>query len=337
MTRLKRILPFILVLNISVAVAQDMQFSQFYAAPTYLNPALTGANVCSRLSTNYRNQWPDIPGAFVSYVVSYDHYAQDLNSGFGILLTKDQAGSGKLRNTTINLLYAYDLALTKELSFRAGFQASQNFRDVNMNDLLFGDQIARDFAATSVEPIPAARVAYFDVSTGGLLFTKKHWFGFAAHHLNVPNQSLFDKDSPVPSKYSFHGGTKISLNDEDADKDEIQRSISPAFNYKWQGKFDQVDIGTYYSHGVLDLGIWYRGIPLLKAYRKGYANNDAFALLAGVTIERLKLGYSYDFTFSKLIGSTSGAHEISLSYQFCKLKKKRRSKTRTLLVPCPKF
>ena len=37
--------------------AQDPLFTQFYANPLYLNPALAGAARCPRINLNYRNQW----------------------------------------------------------------------------------------------------------------------------------------------------------------------------------------------------------------------------------------------------------------------------------------
>ena len=40
--------------------AQDPEFSQFYANPLYLNPALAGVTICARANANYRNQWPAI-------------------------------------------------------------------------------------------------------------------------------------------------------------------------------------------------------------------------------------------------------------------------------------
>ena len=46
--------------------AQDPQFSQFYAAPLYINPAFTGASEYTRIGANYRNQWPGISGSFVT-------------------------------------------------------------------------------------------------------------------------------------------------------------------------------------------------------------------------------------------------------------------------------
>jgi len=36
--------------------AQDAQFSQFYAAPLYLNPAFAGSTSQALVGANYRNQ-----------------------------------------------------------------------------------------------------------------------------------------------------------------------------------------------------------------------------------------------------------------------------------------
>ena len=38
--------------------------------------------------------------------------------------------------------------------------------------------------------------------------------------------------------------------------------------------------------------------------------------LIGIKTSQFHIGYSYDFTISNLIGSTAGAHEISLIYEF---------------------
>ena len=72
------------------AKAQDPQFSQFYAAPLFHNPAFTGAAHKGRLVANYRNQWPSIPGAFVTTAFSVDNYFKSYNSGFGLSAYKDQ-------------------------------------------------------------------------------------------------------------------------------------------------------------------------------------------------------------------------------------------------------
>lgn len=334
----KKLIPVFFLVLCLTAQSQDMQLTQFYAAPTYLNPAFTGMHGCTRISSNYRIQWPSIPGAFVSNVVTLDHALHSQNSGIGLMVTNDRAGSGRLRSNSYNLLYAYEVQLSKKLFVRGGLQGNYTIRDINFSSLVFGDQIARDNAATSIEEPNMAKNSYLDFGSGILAYTQKYWVGFAAHHLNTPNQTLISGgNSPLPLKYSLHAGAKIPIKDNESKDMFFNRQyIYPAINYKAQNKFDQVDVGFYYDYAPMMLGIWYRGIPMLKAYDKGYANNDAIALIAGFTMDNFKFGYSYDFTVSRLAFNTGGAHELSIAYQFCEERKKKKSRKR-LLVPCPKF
>ena len=69
------------------AVAQDPQFSQFYAAPLYLNPALTGINQKGRVGINYRNQWPSINTGFETAAAYVDYNFEEYNSSLGFLIT----------------------------------------------------------------------------------------------------------------------------------------------------------------------------------------------------------------------------------------------------------
>ena len=63
-----------LVSNQQEVFAQDPTFTQFYANPLYLNPAFAGSNKCPRISMNYRNEWPNLSGNYVTYSASYDKY-----------------------------------------------------------------------------------------------------------------------------------------------------------------------------------------------------------------------------------------------------------------------
>ena len=72
--------------------AQDPHFSQFYANPMYLNPAITGTNFCPRWIMNYRNQWPAIPGDYVTYSSSFDFGLNELHGGVGLIALHDNAG-----------------------------------------------------------------------------------------------------------------------------------------------------------------------------------------------------------------------------------------------------
>jgi type IX secretion system PorP/SprF family membrane protein len=332
MRKLIILLTFFHLARIDQADAQDMQFTQYFSAPMYLNPAFTGANVCSRLSSNIRNQWPTIGGGYVSQVLAYDHYLADHNFGLGAMFTNDAAGSGRLRTTTFSGLTAFEVKINRSVVVRGGLQGGGMIRSVNFNSLIFGDQIARGGAATSVEAPPVS-VFSLDFSTGFLVFAEKFWGGMAFHHITKPNESLIELQAVRSLKFSLHGGSRFKVGPETNEEKE-QYYLSPTFNYRSQLKFDQLDIGCYVSRSYFNLGLWYRGIPGFKAYKKGYPNNDAICILVGVSKDRFNVGYSYDQTISWLRGGTGGAHEISIAYQFCKLKRKKKKFN---LVICPKF
>lgn len=316
--------------------AQHYQFSQFYSAPTYLNPAFTGADVCSRVGINYRNQWAGLQnGGFTTYQASIDHSLTKYKGGIGLQFFKDKTGVGGLNTTQMNVLYAYETRVTKKLMGRAGVSVGGAQRRVDMGNFTFGDQIARRDASPSVEAANENSIKYLDMSVGILVYTRSAWGGIAASHINEPNQSLTGGSSALPAEFKVHGGYKYVFSERIVGNSHQKESLTFAFNYKKQAKFNQIDLGIYYSKDYLVVGAWYRGIPLFEPVRH-YRNNDAIVFLFGLSVAKYNFGYSYDLTLNKLRNSnTRGTHEISMSYQFCKLKKSQ--KRRLVVVSCPKF
>jgi type IX secretion system PorP/SprF family membrane protein len=332
MKNFRNIVLYIFIFCHSFLIGQDIHLTQFYANPVYLNPAFTGASGCLRVAGVYRNQWPAISNGYVSYVFSADGYIPEAKSGLGLVLSNDVAGSGQLRTTNAMASYAYETNINRAYAIRAGIQVGMGSKSVNINNLLFGDQISRGGSVSTIENIPQS-VYYFDSNAGLLFYGKKFWVGFSAFHLNRPNESLTgNTDAKLPVKYSAHGGVKILLDGEEKGDRTMNTYITPVLHYYHQEKFDQLDVGCYFTKAMINVGFWYRGIPGLKAYKPGYSNNDAFAVLIGCSNDKFNVGYSYDFTISKLSGNTKGGHEISLSFQYCKKKKKKR-----VLISCPKF
>ncbi|MBM3453456.1 MAG: type IX secretion system membrane protein PorP/SprF, partial [Bacteroidetes bacterium] len=66
------LIPVIIFLVSFESVAQDPTFTQFYANPIYLNPAFAGSHGCARIASNYRNEWPQLTGNYVTYAAAYD-------------------------------------------------------------------------------------------------------------------------------------------------------------------------------------------------------------------------------------------------------------------------
>ena len=265
-----------------------------------------------------------------------DHYLKKIKSGIGVQFFSDKAGLGDLSTTQVSLLYAYEARLNKRTMGRGGIQLGHVQRKVDFGAFTFGDQLENGSERSS-EGFADARVNYFDVGMGFLVYTQSTWLGFSSTHLNKPNQSLLNNTSPLPTELKLHGGYKMVFAElESANRRlSINHSVTFAFNYKKQNKFNQLDLGIYYNKDLFSLGLWYRGLPFFKP-EYNYANSDAVILLFGLNYGKYKVGYSYDITVSKLLSvNTRGSHELSMSYQFCNIKKSRRKKN--ILISCPKF
>lgn len=334
---MKRLLIAFLFLS-GLAQAQDPEFSQYYAAPLYLNPAFAGTSVDHRFIANYRNQWPNISQAFETYAFSYDYNLDQYNSGLGFMIMADKAGSANLKSTQFNFQYAYKVKLSDRFILSSGLNFGVGSRSIDFNKLVFYQQL--DFAQTSDNlPPPPSNLnvdgqTYFDFGTGLLMYSRKVWLGFSMSHLNRPNRSLFDEEAEIPIKTSVHGGVRIPLYNG-VFKRERTASIAPSFVYKQQGNFDQLDLGTYFFYEPVVVGLWYRGIPV-QQNAKDNVSQDAVVVVLGFQLQNVELSYSYDVTVSELGPISGGAHEVGLKFKIeLATQVKKRKKER--FIPCPTF
>jgi type IX secretion system PorP/SprF family membrane protein len=322
-----------LILFILRVHGQDPQLSQFYAAPMYLNPALTGNTYQDRIGLNYRIQWPGILPGYETYAMAYDHNNAKAHSGYGLMVMHDQAGTNNLAFTNVGGSYSYEARIDHGHAVRFGMRLGYTVRQADMGNYLFADQVIRDNAGTSVESSLIQRTSYFDACMGFLYYDEHFWFGASFNHINRPQETLLvGGDTQLPIKSTIHTGYRLAL-----DKRSMSRTKSTfnmAAHYKAQQDWDQFDLGMYVDHQQLMAGLWYRGLPGLKAYKPGYPNNDAVILMVGFqTTRQLRFIYSYDITINWLGVKTGGAHEISLTYEWPARHKGRKFHA----IPCPKF
>ena len=318
--RIKLSLFLMLILAVNALSAQDATFSQYYGNPTYLNPALAGSKIAPRLTLNYRNQWPAIPSAFVTYAATYDQFIDKISGGVALMVMNDNQGDGTITATSIGAMYSFRVNLTREMTLNAGFQTTYVQTKLNWDKLIFGDQLLGRLGQNlppTQEDIPGRlNFGMIDFSTGLLLGYKESiYFGLAAHHLNQPNNSFTNiSDSQLDIKFTAHAGALIDLRQGLEGGDIEDMSISPNILYQQQGKFHQLNIGLSLNMYPMVIGAW---------FRHNFENSDAVIGLIGFQHEKLKVGYSYDYTISALSNSaTHGAHEISFAWLF-----DRRQKT----------
>ena len=332
--------------SIRITYGQDPQYSQYYAAPLFLNPAMAGVELNERIGFNYRVQWPGIDAKFTTYSAYYDAHLPEINSGIGFHFMQDkETSSSVLTSTTISSIYSYELQLSRKIFFRTGFQASyirkslslneNQFFSNNINELNpFGNPTPGDFSGLE------GPINNLSVSVGGILIAENLWIGASLFHLNQPNQSFYQStSSPLPMKLNFHAGYRFSLGQGGFRSDfttlSRERYFIPSINFKKQGPFEQLDLGGYLYLEPIVFGVWYRGLPHRPV--KTVTNRDAIVMMVGVNlISGLNLGYSYDYTVSKIGIKSGGAQELSLSWT---LPSRYQGKPlgRDTVLPCPKF
>lgn len=323
-----------LILCAFLGVAQDPQFTQFYANTMYLNPAFTGLTYEHRFAVALRNQWPGVKRTYQTGMFSYDYNLSDLNSGIGGFVMQDVAGTSRLIHTQGGLSYSYRFKVDKNSEMRAGLQVAMNQKRLDYTKLIFNDQFISG-ANVSQDALQIERVNYLDIGAGAIYNTTNFWIGLAAKHLNQPNASLIANVEPLPIYFNLHGGYRYIITARGSGKTKLEEFVSASIHYRRQLRNDQLDIGAYYFKDFIQFGLWYRGLPY-KRYKPGFGSRESISVLVGIEIPDrfFKIGYSYDLTVSRLgVNNSQGAHEITMVYELAK--KKKRNKR--VVVSCPKF
>ena len=343
MLKLKTLILIILCINSALLYSQDVEFSQFYANKIHLNPAFAGSDINSRLSLSYRNQWPEINSAYITYSAAYDQFVDVLHGGIGVQVLQDEQGDGFIKTSMVGGIYSYSMFISKKIMLRAGFQVSLVERKLDYRNFVLPDQTDDFYINGLINPFSNGSMSgyhnnnFIDFSSG-LILSGEEWFiGFASHHLSQPEQPYVDESdfSKLPRKYTLHCGINIPVFRRGLRTSEY--SISPNFLYQKQGVYRHVNLGMYFSRKVWMVGVWYKD-NLNKEF-------DAIILQAGIFKNSWQVSYSYDKTISKLIHTNTGAHELSFLVRFKNTNRNKRTckkhyflrKKRMGSIKCPKF
>lgn len=331
--------------------AQDPQFSQFYAAPLYHNPAFAGATQKGRMIGNFRSQWG---GTYITSSFSTDNFIRKYNSGVGFIATIDRQGTAGLYSLYTSANYAYEVSLSSHWVARGGLAIGIINRGFNRDKILLGDRLQLDGnlgpQSDAITGLQTSPVLKFDISSGFLIYSKYFWFGGSAMHMTRPNLNLNNQlnlaadertldDARLPIFFNLMTGFKIPLEKRlygsNYGNKYVEKTITPTIIYKQQGYLiRQMDIGAYVTIKPLVFGLYYRDIPFMRDNTRGAFNRDALIFLLGFKHDYISAGYSFDLNISKLAGSAGNTHELSFSYEFDNPKRKRRKQPP---IPCPKF
>lgn len=304
------------------AGAQDPNFSQFFASPLTLNPALTGKfDGVIRAAGNYRNQWPTINNAYTTYTASIDggilknHIPEFDKFGVGLLAFSDKSGNGVLQNNFIGLSTAYHKALDENgyNQIGLGFQGTYVSKRLDVTKVYFEDQLRSDgFTGLTTEFFQQQQVnlSYFDLNAG-MLFngstdgTNNYYIGASMYHLTRPKETFqaggdYIKDPRVTIQA---GGMMPLVENNAVHFSAIHSRQAGAVNTVIGGAYMLNVNGDPERPANLYMGTWFR-------------LGDAAIPYIGLEVGSLHFGATYDVNVSSLKPGSNmrGGAEFSLIY-----------------------
>ncbi len=329
----------LLVLLLKTASAQDPNFSQFFASPLTLNPALTGKfDGVFRLAMNYRSQWPTIYNAYVTGTVSADmailqsRVPETDQFGVGIMAFTDKAGEGGvLQNNYAALSTAYHKALDENgyHTIGAGFQGTYVNKRIDVYKLKFEDQLTPlGFTGVTSEVFSSDQisVSYFDVNAGVLYSGTTNGFnnyyvGASMYHINRPKETFQGGQFYLNPRVTLQAGGRLPVG--------TYNSLHISANHSMQAKATNTSFGAAYALNLnqdesaptnVYLGTWYRF-------------GDALIPYVGLEWGDFHVGATYDVNTSGLkpASNSRGGAEFSLIYTKKPVDPNRKK------LNCPKF
>ncbi len=328
---------FILCLTlVTASLAQEGQFSQYFASSVFLNPGYAGLISAATLSTNYKKSDQSEDGSFHElYQVSFTYPLQKITSlktqsgGVGITASNEKVGIRGLYQTTKVLLngsyvLAFDRLSTRKLSF--GLQGGVVQNKLNFGDLTFGSQYNPYIGHDNLLPSESVDLSpnIFPVFNVGVVFSVVDHYnpilqqntmqlGVSIDYLNQPRYGFLVTESGEnlrrPMILKLVGTSKLKLS--------TRFFIHPSALIITNQNNYQFNIGSYFStyldsnlNTLLQIGGWYRVA-------------DAFIFLTGIQYKHINLGVSFDLNSNSINpnaviyqNSFQPSYEVSLSYTF---------------------
>ena len=268
---------------------QEPMYSQYMFNMLNLNPAYAGNRAVNNITFLHRNQWAGFDGSPKTTTISWDRRAEGSNVGYGVQLYNDKIS---IENTTgIQAFYSYRLpfensALTLGLS--AGFlNYSAKYSQLTTIDK--GDPLFSDDKSTILPTFGF-----------GMLYSAENWYaGFSIPALlKTKSDDSKLQINGANNHYFLNGGYIFRVN-------EILK-LKPSVLFKY--------VSGAPLEADLNLNAW-----INDKYGAGisYRTNDAIVAMVEIQITpKIRAGYAFDYTVSKLNDYNNGTHELMLRYEF---------------------
>jgi type IX secretion system PorP/SprF family membrane protein len=320
------LLRYIWVMGLCVAYtthacyAQDPHLSQFFSAPHFNNPALTGTQFGDwAVMGNVRQQWGNASTPFNTQVLAADIKLLNHRHGpgffaLGVNMMNDQTMNGAFRSNYASLSLAYHRKLSVNHYIAAGFLGAYGHRRLDFRKLSASNQFTGrgfDLAIPNGETQLSPMKPFFSMASG-ILYTYKGYngdllmdIGYAGYDLNRPNQSFLNDETNLLNLR--HVGY-FNLQGYPASSDNLFCQISGIFH--WQAVQNYFSVGGAVGYNLS--ADWEKMFLLGCWFREG----DAIYPYVGYAIKNFQFGLNYDITISKQNLGPSNPRSLELSFVY---------------------
>ena len=291
-TSLLLFLTFCYTVIIAQQIPSYTQSTNYYIA---YNPAFTGLKTNINLLTDYRTQWVGFEGAPVTQSVMLDSRLWKGKLGIAGEVVSDETGPYKRMIYDLNAAYHIKFP-DVVLSFGASFNENKTFWDTRLVSVHNSQDPAVDRTLTEFRWIPNANF-------GVLLHNDRFQIGLSAVNLFENHATYYNGDPGHTAKvtlkpnYYFNVGYNYGANPDFIWQNTLIAMYSPASA-----------IGIEYNLKL--------NMKKLLWFGTDIRIGDAIALQGGfIIINKIQIGYSYDFVTFQLNSYQHGTNEVTLTYK----------------------
>jgi type IX secretion system PorP/SprF family membrane protein len=310
--------------------AQDPHYSQFFLAPTLVNPALAGSSKADwRLLINHRQQWSNAGTPFNTSNVTGEvkllqESTREHTLATAVSILSDNSLNGAFKSVLASGTLAYHIKISEDSKIGAGLIGQYISRTLDFSALTFGEQFTSGGFNTSgaTGETSLANMKPLASLGSGILFSfSRNYlnlnFGFSAYNLNRPQQTfLADPSQVLPVRLASNFNLEY----------EASNNVLLNFNSLFQTQRRQ----SYFAlGGSIGLDLTYTERRNIMYVGGWYRSNDAITPFWGFQLGNAQIGISYDITLSKQNLGPSIPRTLELSFIL------RRKSDIPGVIPCP--
>lgn len=326
----------LILLTFKAADAQDTQFSQYFSASLFLNPAFAGVYNDPSLHMNHKRQIQSVEVvneltqvSFIFPIKPGGSYERSIG-GVGLMAYNERSGiNGIFQNSAAFLTYAHNFKfgiLSSDI-VTFGLQAGYENRSLNFSSLAWGSQYNPFFGFDDTLPIPvtefdnqkgtfivnAGFMYYYNPTRNYLLYTFSAFSGFSATNVNRPNKSLnVDEKSAEPMLLKYNGGIEAKFN---------KLYVTPSLLFLYLRNNIQFNAGMNFAYSPEANRYRSRGNQVL--FGVWYRFKDSYIFMGGIKFASMAIRASYDlnsnlFIQDRDVDISQPSFEISIQYHISK-------------------